>query len=875
DESFKLVYLKQFSMPVRADAVGELKLKVIMRITLTPEDALSAEERILQDPEADGDSITVNSGGPGSHFVPVPHGVTNVTVTSGPDSSLDRIHEFDITILPEAAGMEEPSNVRDCPGEDAVHQDIAHTSGPFEAVSVSGSLTEARVDRSHPDRDMRRFLLKAGSSLDIRQHGGAKVIKSRSRYCVVEATDKGILIWDKVPFKPAFNAYCIGEGIQSLRGFDVFEKDGRLTIVYFNDDNQAIIWKETGYNNFVRHILNVEHAYRMGCRLENVVRDSFAFQGKDGLLTLVVPDRIGMYDGKIRVYRENPAGGFEMKLTNLPKLWEINQARAVGAVMGDDGSVILAAIDNVGYLIWCKETGDGAFRVMKTHVGQDAENPVSIKFMKDEQGDLTLVTQVYWGMVVLKEKDGRFVRSSGPGLMSVFDPVRRRNNKFAFLDGSFGRVAYYDEKTPGHLKSIYLGMFMKGFSRDKIIDIAGAEGEDGNISMAVSRADRDIYVFEEVMLDGARPTVVGEFVERGTGIISETDVANDLKRVFRAGMHGMLLLEPGAREGKIISDFAGREGYRMSHLECTPEMGDLDLIGGPFPVVGEGAAESREVAEKPGFLGRHLYTREDLDKHTEKKLLVLHNIDALPEKIRASLNNFLLNGYVERKDDSGRVRQYYLPANTRILVTLSSESQREFSSAFYNRFIKIAIPALNAREEGFSELLQELINGMRINEREARTIQDIFLSIKGLEEGGHFWPSGREYNFTVKDALLHAQFVRFAMDEARARGLEMTGDRIDRIIASEAIRLYGGMVSRHAEDYSNFMEIIMKGIFPHALVEELSGEFLRQEGLVTEVSGVPLPGGRARAALEEIDMRYRLTMVPRVVRTMSSVLRGW
>ena len=55
-----------------------------------------------------------------------------------------------------------------------------------------------------------------------------------------------------------------------------------------------------------------------------------------------------------------------------------------------------------------------------------------------------------------------------------------------------------------------------------------------------------------------------------------------------------------------------------------------------------------------------------------------------------------------------------------------------------------------------------------LTEYEARRVQQIFLMVRSLEEGGQFWPSGKDYGFTVKDALLHGQFLQFAKQEATA-----------------------------------------------------------------------------------------------------------
>ncbi|MCX5708657.1 MAG: AAA family ATPase [Candidatus Omnitrophica bacterium] len=364
-----------------------------------------------------------------------------------------------------------------------------------------------------------------------------------------------------------------------------------------------------------------------------------------------------------------------------------------------------------------------------------------------------------------------------------------------------------------------------------------------------------------------------EFVDKGLTIGSEEQVKADLSRVFEYGAHGLLLLEPGAREHQIIREFGKENGYQLLHLESVPEMTDMEIIGGLFPILEDEPRDNgREFRVKPGFLSRHLVPEEQRNEPGKKKLLILHNIDALPERVRAALNNFLIKGYLEIKDDSGRSKRYYLPSGTDIVATISSKSQREFSSAFFNRFVKIYVPSIKVFHRGFSELLQLLMFQCGLSEYEARQLQKIYIMVKALEEGGQFWPSGTDYNFTAKDALLLGEFVRLARQEA---GGQLGRKDMERLIVQEALRAYGGRLCEHEEDYTNFVDLILKNIFDHEVVEELSGEVLMEEGRLLALSGVNLPAGSRGLAWDKTDPRYRLTLVPTITRTMSGILRGW
>jgi WD40 repeat protein/MoxR-like ATPase len=365
----------------------------------------------------------------------------------------------------------------------------------------------------------------------------------------------------------------------------------------------------------------------------------------------------------------------------------------------------------------------------------------------------------------------------------------------------------------------------------------------------------------------SNPTSRAKFAELGRIIRSEEEVKYQLNDVFALGLHGLLLLEPGSRDQKILHDFSREQGYRSYDFEANPQQTELDLIGGLFPFLqGENSPQGKEFGEKSGFLTRHLVPEKDRDIPGEKKLLVIHNIDALPERIRAVLNNFLLKGYIERRDDNGRMQRFYLPANTKIVATLSYLSQRDFSSAFFNRFVKLHVSAMQVRNEGFSELMQVLMFEQGLGEQEARQVQMIYIYLRALEDDGHFWPSGKHYNFTIKEAVLLGQFVKLAQQER-------PGEDIKRLIIEEALRLYGNRVREHDTDYANFKETVLKTLFTHDLVEELSGRVDYKDSEIAALSGVPLISqGKSWA---EIDARYRLTLVPAITKTMSSILRGW
>ena len=330
---------------------------------------------------------------------------------------------------------------------------------------------------------------------------------------------------------------------------------------------------------------------------------------------------------------------------------------------------------------------------------------------------------------------------------------------------------------------------------------------------------------------------------------SEAEIVKHMKEIADIGLHTLLMMEPGAREQEIVDGFAAKEGYDVYDLESSPEMTALELLGGAFPVFeGEEGYGLRDFRVKPAFLTRHLVPEGQENVSGPKKLLVIHNMDALPERVRALLNNFLIKGYVYQRDDAGRMVKLVLPRNVKIVATMSALSQREFSSAFFNRFVKLNVPAMEARDTGKSEVLGFLMKNYGLHEREARKVENLFLMIRSME------------------------FVKLALQEAAARGETLDIQDRERVIIEEAIRVYGAALKENPKDFDVFVRILLEQLFRNVARSDLTGAVTyRAEGVPSGFAGV---GINAKAG-GVIDARVRLTLVPKIVNTLSTILRGW
>ncbi|MBF0215528.1 MAG: AAA family ATPase [Candidatus Omnitrophica bacterium] len=394
---------------------------------------------------------------------------------------------------------------------------------------------------------------------------------------------------------------------------------------------------------------------------------------------------------------------------------------------------------------------------------------------------------------------------------------------------------------------------------------------DGN---AKDRIDFNAGRFED------KPMDMAGMIKRGPMAQSEQKVIKQIKDLIGINKNPLLLLEPGSREKEIISAFSEKEGYELFHCDSHPEMTSLDLIGGTFPFFEEKGMEAERLSELPGFIGRHLVRKEDIDKPGEKKLLVIHNIDALHEKVRTVLNNFLLKGSIDIQDQMGRTRTMYLPKNVRIMAACSEKTGEEISGAFWNRFQKIDVPPISYMENGNSELLELLLYDSGLSEYGAmgemvsRYIQYLHSFTDRLDAESE-WPSGKKYAFTVKEALLLGKYVKIAIDDAKKDPEEIDVAKAKEMVIREAYNLYGGKIKEHQSDLDFFEQNVLKIIFDHRLVKNLSGTVVKEKGVVTELAGVKLPHGTKGKRLEDIDPEYRLILVKEIVNTMAGIVRAW
>ena len=533
-------------------------------------------------------------------------------------------------------------------------------------------------------------------------------------------------------------------------------------------------------------------------------------------------------DGIVRIW--DPVN---MEITTLEGPKEI-----VYSVTELDGNRIAAGIGDEVY-IWDfttkKESGKITLSVLWGHshlvyglaqlsdgsIASAARNKIVKVWNLDKMEVKTLEAEGAMILSFKKLKDDRVLTGDGSGIANIFDPLRGDNWRKAKKD----RQIWSEEKTRIEME------FGKRKAKKK----------------------------------KAKPRIP----------LPEDEAILETRMALATGGRAMLIMQPGAREKVVIDESAERAGIKsVKSLEGSNGLTVENLFGGLSPrLVGEGG--KKEILYKKGFFTRYMVrSKEEAEMAAgETVLLVIHNIDAVPEKVRAAFNNLMLNGFVEIPNEG----KYYIPDNVKIIATMHSSSQKDFSSAFPNRFTKVNVGAIDIATDLVSDFLKYIMRVYKLDMDTAGTIEMVLALIVNLESGREIWPSGRVYGFTVKEALTHAKFTALGIEEMRRSGVDVTEEDIKKIVLREAMRVYGARLQEQADDIRIFTRIMLPTLFAEDIdaINAVSTEFGLQEGRVSSISGIPVQPSEDGMHPGEIDKKYRLTMVKTMVRTISNIIRGF
>ncbi|MBW2044858.1 MAG: hypothetical protein JRI96_08230, partial [Deltaproteobacteria bacterium] len=378
-------------------------------------------------------------------------------------------------------------------------------------------------------------------------------------------------------------------------------------------------------------------------------------------------------------------------------------------------------------------------------------------------------------------------------------------------------------------------------------------------------------------LDEERVPKVTEWVE---GIFTEETAMRFLANCYDSQRPALFFCEPGSRPNVVIERSAEVLNWELHRVDCQAGMSVTDLIGGLTPVLGR-ITDRKIIAQERGLLTTHQLEEERARQARVSKILVFYNIDFLSEKVRAALHNFLLKGYIYVTDDNGRRITLVQPKTLHIVATMAANSEKKISDAFFNRFTRTKLRAMEMQKRRFSELEIALCAIYGVSQTVARYIIRITSGVLVLDELG-IWPSGNRYNFSIKDAFALARYFAEAKETFEKRGIALSDNKI---LCQEAYRLFAGAVSDEPSDTGSsdrdaFVHYVLRRSFTKKdLSVSSQGIVLDGRGRMLEMDGVRVAHQEAAVPLFEIDSSYRLSFVPTLISTAGSVLRafqmGW
>jgi len=361
------------------------------------------------------------------------------------------------------------------------------------------------------------------------------------------------------------------------------------------------------------------------------------------------------------------------------------------------------------------------------------------------------------------------------------------------------------------------------------------------------------------------------------GIYTEETALRFLLNSYYSHRPGLFFCQPGSRARDVIEKSAEMLDYELYPINCYDGMSVNDLVGGLSPILDAEKVARKKLAQERGLLSSHLVEEDDKHKETTRKIIVFYNIDFLNEKVRAALHNFLLKGYVYVNDDSGRRIKLVQPDGLHIVATMASESDKEISDAFFNRFNRSKLSALEMEKIRFTELELVLRALYGVNMTIARYIVRILFGVMVLDEQ-LLWPSGIRYGFSIKDALALGRYFVQARKAYKEKGIDISDNKI---LCQEAFRLFGSALNdasddKGATDRNEFERLILRRSFQSSDISILGHSLIvNSDAKLQEMQGVKTLSTQDAQPIFELDPRYRLSFVSSLVTTAGSLFRAW
>ncbi len=311
------------------------------------------------------------------------------------------------------------------------------------------------------------------------------------------------------------------------------------------------------------------------------------------------------------------------------------------------------------------------------------------------------------------------------------------------------------------LRIAYESMFTHAWEKDEVERI---------LREKIENIESGSYERVTKKFDTLKEKAFGKTVRSKIVTGPELEEAFLTKMSMEAGEPVLLLGELGARVSDVVRRVSEELNAEVNIIDADPQQSRQEILGGPFPDVRQGS--SKNIAHILGKLVQHLMTKEQMEalesagEKLHPQVLWIRNIDLWSEDLRTALNGFLEDGYIRLEKGDGTIETYYRPSHVHIIADMGSESIQDFSSAFFNRWVKIGISRENPPEDWIYSKPEVL--GM-LSKKAEKQAEQLIVAVRDAKvllpmEGGfyRFNPELNLENFpqSLKGEKIYTQFLR-------------------------------------------------------------------------------------------------------------------
>ncbi|MGB3082086.1 MAG: AAA family ATPase, partial [Candidatus Omnitrophota bacterium] len=388
----------------------------------------------------------------------------------------------------------------------------------------------------------------------------------------------------------------------------------------------------------------------------------------------------------------------------------------------------------------------------------------------------------------------------------------------------------------------------------------------------------------------------------------------------------LFISEYGARTRDMLKYVTDSRDAELSIIDAAPEHTELEILGGLLPHFGDRHKQKRRSRFARGSIARHLLRKEDLERlkasgleGQKERIVWIRNIDQWDEDIRTALNGLLEDGYIDIETDDGRIERFYKDPRVRFVSEISSETARSFSSAFFNRWIRIGVSSeLPVLQKGkkTSEFEEVLTKVYELDNLEALYLNYIYKAALRFEEKG-IWKDSSDYNispeifYAIAESislakrenpewqLLLEDIARAGYDPRAGFGKKPSSDEekklqerylalVRTILIQEIVRIFGAQFSLAAKsrgegeeefvsDRQHFINLLSK-VFKVNEIPGLDVSIVTEDGtldtVVNGIGGIPIEKTGFAKAPAQVSAKHQVYYTPPGLRGLSAIARA-